>query len=73
MGSYFKKAIFNEHIQEGLVGWAKKGKKRKEQKTGTNDTSIEEPSANIELRSLMGKKDPLIDEGKSSHGEESML
>lgn len=73
MGSYYKKAIFDEHVQEGLIGWANKVKKRKEQKTRTNDTSIEEPSANIELKKLMGKKDPLIDEGKSSHDEESML
>ena len=30
MGSSFKIAIFDEHIQKGLVGWAKKAK----QKTG---------------------------------------
>ncbi|XP_068654899.1 MLO-like protein 1 [Aristolochia californica] len=29
MGSYFKKAIFEEHVQVGLVGWAQKVKKRK--------------------------------------------
>ncbi|XP_058009808.1 MLO-like protein 1 isoform X2 [Hevea brasiliensis] len=28
MGSYFKIAIFDEHIQEGLVGWAKQAKKK---------------------------------------------
>ncbi|KAG9445778.1 hypothetical protein H6P81_011906 [Aristolochia fimbriata] len=30
MGSRFKKVIFDEHIREGLVGWAQKIKKRKE-------------------------------------------
>lgn len=27
MGTSFKKAIFEEHIQEGLVGWARAAKK----------------------------------------------
>ncbi|KAL3507005.1 hypothetical protein ACH5RR_032387 [Cinchona calisaya] len=29
MGSSFKKAIFEEHIQEGLIGWAQKARKNK--------------------------------------------
>ncbi|XP_027118053.1 MLO-like protein 1 [Coffea arabica] len=29
MGSTFKKAIFEEHVQEGLVGWAQKARKNK--------------------------------------------
>ncbi|XVE62438.1 hypothetical protein DITRI_Ditri06bG0118300 [Diplodiscus trichospermus] len=29
MGSSFKKAIFEEHVQVGLVGWAQKAKKKK--------------------------------------------
>lgn len=29
MGSHFKKAIFDEHVQEGLVGWAEKVKQKK--------------------------------------------
>ncbi|GAB2220690.1 hypothetical protein Droror1_Dr00008357 [Drosera rotundifolia] len=29
MGSNFKKAIFDEHVQAGLIGWAQKAKKRK--------------------------------------------
>lgn len=28
MGSHFKRAIFNEHVQEGIVGWAQKAKKK---------------------------------------------
>uniref|UniRef100_A0A5K0WGF5 MLO-like protein n=8 Tax=Nymphaea colorata TaxID=210225 RepID=A0A5K0WGF5_9MAGN len=29
MGSSFKKAIFDEHVHESLLGWAQKVKKRK--------------------------------------------
>ncbi|XP_019188503.1 PREDICTED: MLO-like protein 1 [Ipomoea nil] len=29
MGTHFKKSIFDEHIQVGLVGWAQKAKQRK--------------------------------------------
>jgi mlo protein len=29
MGTSFKKDIFEEHIQEGLVGWARQAKKNK--------------------------------------------
>lgn len=29
MGSLYKRAIFNEHVQTNLVGWAKKAKKKK--------------------------------------------
>nr|CAB3461452.1 unnamed protein product [Digitaria exilis] len=28
MGSYYKKEIFNEHVQQGVIGWAEKAKKR---------------------------------------------
>ncbi|XP_020395153.1 MLO-like protein 1 isoform X5 [Zea mays] len=28
MGSYYKKEIFNEHVQQGVLGWAQKAKKR---------------------------------------------
>ncbi|KAM7273278.1 hypothetical protein ACFE04_027942 [Oxalis oulophora] len=36
MGSSFKKAIFDEHIQVGLVGWANKVKKKKTLKVASN-------------------------------------
>ncbi|KAL6877209.1 hypothetical protein ACP4OV_012880 [Aristida adscensionis] len=29
MGSYYKKEIFNEHVQQGVLGWAQKAKKHK--------------------------------------------
>lgn len=42
MGSYFKKAIFYEHVQEGLLGWAQKVKKRKAGKLGNGLTKTNE-------------------------------
>ncbi|GMP90052.1 hypothetical protein CsSME_00041357 [Camellia sinensis var. sinensis] len=36
MGSSFKKAIFDDHVQKGLVGWAEKAKMKKHLKTATN-------------------------------------
>uniref|UniRef100_A0A5K1BNR1 MLO-like protein n=13 Tax=Nymphaea colorata TaxID=210225 RepID=A0A5K1BNR1_9MAGN len=35
MGSSFKRAMFHEHVQESLVGWAQKAKKHKEAKVNT--------------------------------------
>lgn len=32
MGTRFKKVIFDEHVQAGLLGWAQKAKKKKESK-----------------------------------------
>lgn len=29
MGTHFKKSIFDEHVQVGLVGWAQKVKKKR--------------------------------------------
>ena len=42
MGSSYKKAIFEEHIREGLVDWARKAKKNNKGnafKKSTNDSS----------------------------------
>ena len=39
MGSSFKKAIFEDHVQVGLVGWAQKVKKRKGLKAAATDGS----------------------------------
>ena len=41
MGSSFKKAIFDEHIQTGLVGWAKQAKKKTVlRKAGNGSTQV---------------------------------
>lgn len=36
MGTSFKKAIFDEHVQVSLVGWAEKAKKKKGLKGAVN-------------------------------------
>lgn len=56
MGTSFKKAIFEEHIQEGLVGWARQAKKRTGlRKSSDSSTQVQvapkesESSATIQL------------------------
>ena len=39
MGSSFKKAIFEEHIQEGLVGWAQTAKKNRGLRKAANGST----------------------------------
>ncbi|PON56658.1 Mlo-related protein [Parasponia andersonii] len=39
MGSSFKRAIFDEHVQVGLVGWAQKAKKKKGLKAAADGSS----------------------------------
>ncbi|KAL3752911.1 hypothetical protein ACJRO7_000324 [Eucalyptus globulus] len=42
MGTSFKKAIFDEHIQQGLVGWAQKAKNNNNlRKTATDGSSVQ--------------------------------
>ncbi|XP_056172635.1 MLO-like protein 15 [Syzygium oleosum] len=60
MGTSFKKAIFDEHIQEGLVGWARHAKKNKNlRKTATGGPSVQtgskEGSVGVELIKSGGK------------------
>ncbi|KAL6978954.1 MLO-like protein 1 [Sarracenia purpurea var. burkii] len=43
MGSSFKKAIFDEHVQAGIVGWAQKVKRKKQLKTATNGSGEGKP------------------------------
>ena len=44
MGSSFKKAIFEEHIQEGLVGWARTAKKNKGLRKAANGSNTTQGS-----------------------------
>lgn len=37
MGSSFKKAVFDEHVQESLLGWAQKAKKKQALKAATEE------------------------------------
>lgn len=49
MGSSFKKAIFDEHIQDGLVGWARMAKKKKN-RVGVNAGSQMEHSTHSGIK-----------------------
>lgn len=51
MGSYFKKAIFDEHVQKGLLDWAQNVKKRKGGKAG-NELAKTDKSENESLRQV---------------------
>ncbi|KAL5990714.1 hypothetical protein ACLOJK_011618 [Asimina triloba] len=70
MGSSFKKAIFDEHVQEGLVGWAQEVKKRKGAGTKVVNTrnssshvgSSDGSSLGIQLQNV-GQRQSTIEEG----------
>ncbi|KAH9782445.1 MLO-like protein 1 [Citrus sinensis] len=59
MGSSFKKAIFDEHIQDGLVGWARMAKKKNTNKNAADGSSKvghkEKSPPVIELQKLSNK------------------
>ncbi|XP_070006496.1 MLO-like protein 1 isoform X2 [Nicotiana tabacum] len=61
MGTHFKKSIFDEHIQVGLLGWAEKVKRKKGLKAateGSNQGSSTEGST-VGLQMLgIGRKEP---------------
>ncbi|XP_010908317.1 MLO-like protein 1 [Elaeis guineensis] len=72
MGSSFKKAIFDEHVQEGLVSWAEKVKRRKGAKVGNELAGLSrrsaESSVKIEMQGLVRKKE----EGGGGHAHPDM-
>ena len=59
MGTTFKKAIFEEHVQASLVGWAQKVKKKKGLKAAGNgsgqDSSHESSSVSIQMGAAFRK------------------
>ncbi|KAJ4843292.1 MLO-like protein 1 [Turnera subulata] len=60
MGSSFKKAIFEEHVQVAVVGWAQKARQKKEQRAGTEGSteasSHTGSTVGIQLGKLRGLK-----------------
>ncbi|KAK7352002.1 hypothetical protein VNO80_17416 [Phaseolus coccineus] len=59
MGTHYKRAIFNDHLQQNIVGWAQKAKRRKEQKADRNPgqgSSQESGNTGIQLGSIFPKK-----------------
>lgn len=68
MGSSFKKAIFDEHIQEGLVGWAKQAKKKmvlRKAANGSSQVGHKEDSPMIVQLAKAESKEPAIKESKA--------
>ncbi|KAG6725791.1 hypothetical protein I3842_02G048400 [Carya illinoinensis] len=60
MGSSFKKSIFDEHVQAGLVGWAQKVKKKKGLKAAANNgsgqgSSHESTTVGIQMGAVLRK------------------
>lgn len=50
MGSSFKKAIFDEHVQAGIIGWAEKVKRKKGVRAAGGEESTQASShAGIQL------------------------
>ncbi|XP_051227521.1 MLO-like protein 1 isoform X2 [Lolium perenne] len=49
MGTFFKKEIFDEHIQQGLVGWAQKAKRRTESIKDGAGGGTHGPSSGLEM------------------------
>ncbi|CAL9128120.1 unnamed protein product [Musa textilis] len=66
MGSYFKKAIFDEHVQEGLMDWAQKVKRRKGNGFVRSSQGQDEPSRKIELQKLVHQTQSDLEEGRSA-------
>ncbi|KAL2239621.1 UNVERIFIED_CONTAM: MLO-like protein 1 [Sesamum indicum] len=72
MGTYFKKSIFDEHVQVGLVGWAQKAKKRKGLKAtlggSTQGGSTNGPSIGIQMAAIGRKEEPPQSDTQPANG-----
>lgn len=73
MGTFFKKEIFDEHVQQSLVGWAQKAKKRKALKnnggsgSGAAGSASARPPARLELM----RRAAALEEGSTGgHGSQ---
>ncbi|XP_049345484.1 MLO-like protein 1 isoform X2 [Solanum verrucosum] len=57
MGTHFKKSIFDEHIQVGLLGWASKAKMKRGLKAATDaGTSIEGSTVRLQMSGINQKE-----------------
>ncbi|KAG5226278.1 MLO protein [Salix suchowensis] len=75
MGSSFNRAIFEEYIQEGLVGWAKQAKKKTVLRKAANESSHNQANPREESPLIQmakaGSKETVMGENKSgeiAHG-----
>jgi mlo protein len=58
MGSCYKKEIFNDHVQQGVLGWAQKAKMKKGVKTGAGALASKADSAGPSVKIEMATKAP---------------
>nr|KJB44399.1 hypothetical protein B456_007G250700 [Gossypium raimondii] len=63
MGSMFKKAIFEDHVQASLLGWAKKVKKKKALKQAT-ELAIESTPSEVSIQVESDDSSPKEDDRK---------
>ena len=74
MGTFFKKEIFDEHVQQSLVGWAQKAKKRKALKNNGNGSigAAESVSAHPSARLELMRRAVALEEGSAgANGSEA--
>lgn len=78
MGSSFKREIFEEYIQEGLVGWAKQAKKKAGLRRAANESSHNQVSPKVESPLIQmakaGSRETAVEENRSGeivHGTAS--
>ncbi|XP_043706194.1 MLO-like protein 1 isoform X2 [Telopea speciosissima] len=74
MGSSFNKAIFDDHIQEGLVGWAQKARKNKGSRPPANGSSHVNSKDGSKEGLQLGKvtqKESAMEEGRAQVVEPS--
>ncbi|CAA7396586.1 unnamed protein product [Spirodela intermedia] len=72
MGSTFKKEIFDEHVQVGLIGWAEKVKKRKGTGSPLNvglKGGGPAKGVGVQLQNLGGSQPSQMEEGNAGPGE----
>uniref|UniRef100_A0A804N9P9 MLO-like protein n=1 Tax=Zea mays TaxID=4577 RepID=A0A804N9P9_MAIZE len=75
MGTFFKKEIFDEHVQQSLLGWAQKAKKRKALRNNGNGSNgaaagSSHPSATARLE-LMRRAVALEEGSAGGNGSEA--
>ncbi|RZR78236.1 hypothetical protein BHM03_00003516, partial [Ensete ventricosum] len=58
--------IFDEHVQEGILDWAQKVKRRKDNGLVRSRQGQDEPSRKIELQKLVQQKESDLEEGRSA-------
>ncbi|XP_073013569.1 MLO-like protein 1 [Typha latifolia] len=73
MGSSFKRTVFEENVQEGLVGWAQQVKKRKGKRVinGEGGSSTTQPISGVQMGNLAVEKDSSLEEAKLIEGNSS--